>query len=78
MLQNTKGISTTVVLAAALVQMTAWAQNAPPVVVQIDVENTVAYSEDVADVSKLATEPAITTAVAGRTFEKVIIIGDTE
>ncbi len=76
MLRNTKAISMTVVLAAAVIQMSAWAQNAPPVVVQIDIENAVSYFEDVADVSKLATDPAVTTAVAGRTFEKVIAIGD--
>jgi len=56
--------------------MSAWAQNAPPVAVQIDVENMVSYLEDVADVSKLATDASVTTPAAGRTFEKIISIGD--
>ena len=76
MVRNTKVVSMTVVLTAALVRMPGWAQSAPPVVVQIDIENAVSYFEDVAEVSKLAADPAVTTAVAGRTFEKVIAIGD--
>jgi uncharacterized protein (TIGR03437 family) len=56
--------------------MAAWAQNAPPVVVQIDVENIVSYLLDVADVSKLATDATVTTPAAGRTFERAVVIGD--
>ena len=52
------------------------AQIAPPVVVQIDIENIVSYLEDTADVSKFATVTGMTTPAAARTFEKIVTIGD--
>jgi len=52
------------------------AEVAPPTILQIDVENTVQYHEDLSDVSKFATDPRITTAVVPRDFHAVVIIGD--
>ena len=60
----------------ALVSLSGWAQTAPPVVVRIDVENIVAYNEDLSDVSKLATDATVTTPAAGRTFERAVVLGD--
>jgi hypothetical protein len=62
--------------AAIFVALSGWAQTAPPVVVRIDVENLVSYSEDVSDVSKFATDATVTTPVAGRTFERAVVLGD--
>ena len=63
-------------LSVALLHWPARAQNAPAVVFQIDVENIVSYLEDTPDVSKLATDTAVTTPAAGRTFEKNVTLGD--
>ncbi len=63
-------------LTAALLASPGWAQSAPPVVFQIDVENIVSYLEDMPDVSKLATDTGMTTPAAGRTFEKNVTLGD--
>jgi hypothetical protein len=73
---NRVRITRVATLIAALVSLSGWAQTAPPVVVRIDVENIVAYNEDVSDVSKLAADPAATTAAVRRTFEKTIVLGD--
>ncbi|HEY1342333.1 MAG TPA: hypothetical protein VGF59_32725 [Bryobacteraceae bacterium] len=43
---------------------------------QIDVENVVQYIQDVADVSKLASESNATPAVAGKNFRPFLVLGD--
>jgi uncharacterized protein (TIGR03437 family) len=53
----------------------AWGQAAPAAILQIDVENQVQYIEDISDVSKLATDPNITTANL-KNFEPIINLGD--
>lgn len=63
-------------LSAALLPWPGWAQGGPPVVVQIDVENVVSYLEDTPDVSKLAMDTGVTKPAAGRTFEKIVTLGD--
>jgi uncharacterized protein (TIGR03437 family) len=53
----------------------ARAQTAP-VILQVDVQNLVAYVEDTADVTKYATLPNITPAVPPKNFYAVVQIGD--
>jgi uncharacterized protein (TIGR03437 family) len=54
----------------------ARAQVAPPTILEIDIENFVAYYDDVPDVSKRATDPNATTAVLGRNFAPSVLIAD--
>ncbi len=63
-------------LSATVPSLPGWAQTAPPIVFQIDVENIVSYLEDTSDVSKLATDMSVTSPAAGRTFEKLLTLGD--
>jgi hypothetical protein len=63
-------------LSVALLSWPGRAQNGPAVVVKIDIENIVSYLEDTADVSKLATDSGMTTPAVGRTFEKIVTLGD--
>ena len=53
-----------------------FAQVAPTTILEIDVENRVSYTDDISDVSKLATDPNVTTAIPTRDFRKSITIGD--
>ena len=48
----------------------------PPVILQIDVQNQVQYRGDVADPSRLATNPNATPGVPPRNFEEYQTIGD--
>jgi uncharacterized protein (TIGR03437 family) len=52
------------------------AQVAPTTILEIDVENRVSYTDDIPDVSKLATDPNATTAIPSRNFRKSVTIGD--
>ena len=54
----------------------ARAQVAPPTILEIDIENFVAYYDDVPDASKRATDPNATTAVLGRNFAPSVLIAD--
>jgi len=51
-------------------------QVAPPTILTIDVENFVNYRGDVSDVTKLATDPNITTPAIPRNFYEAQLIGD--
>lgn len=52
------------------------AQVPPPTILQVDVENLVAYSEDTSDLSKFATNPNATPAVLPKNFNFRVDIGD--
>ena len=54
----------------------ARAQVAPPTILAIDIENFVAYYDDVPDASRRATDPNATTAVLGRNFAPSVLIAD--
>ena len=64
------------VLCAGAFSQPSPAQVAPPVILQVDVENYVVYFEDTSDVSKFATDPSPTTAVRPKNFEFAVFIGD--
>lgn len=51
-------------------------QATPPTILTIDVENVVQYFNDVSDVSRLATDPNVTTPVSGRNFREFLVLGD--
>src|SRR5712692_1137323 len=65
----------TALLAAACSQP-GLAQVAPSAILQIDVESTVRYDEDISDASKFATVPGPTPASPIRTFGKSVFIED--
>jgi hypothetical protein len=48
----------------------------PSVILQIDFENNVQYNQDISDVSKLATDPGVTTAAPSRNFVSNAVIAD--
>jgi hypothetical protein len=52
------------------------AQTAPVTILEIDLENRVNYAADVADISKFATDPNMTTAVASKNFRTFLQMGD--
>jgi len=55
----------------------AQAQAPPPAtILRIDVQNFVAYHDDISDYSKLATNPGITPPIAARTFWSAVAIAD--
>ena len=50
---------------------------APPItILVIDTENVVTYQDDIADVSKFATDPNITTPIPAPNFRGFLAIGD--
>ncbi len=59
---------TSVMLTALFLGVSAVAQTPPPAVLQIELENYVVYFSDVADYSKLATDPNKTTAVVPKNY----------
>ena len=63
-------------LFAALLCSRAIAQNTPPVILLVDVEDLVSYRGDVGDFARLATEPNITTPLPPRNFSEARLIGD--
>ena len=72
-------------LAAATCSILPWivalprsvqAQAAPPIVLQLDIDNVVIYVQDVFDVSKFATNPNITPPASQPTFSFFTGIGD--
>src|SRR6266566_2610665 len=55
----------------------AQAQAPPPAtILRIDVQNFVAYHDDISDYSKLATNPSITPPIAARAFWSAVAIAD--
>src|SRR5215471_1197964 len=62
-------------ICTALASSTCFAQSAPPVVLQIDLENMVQYMGDVFDPSKLASVPTSTAPTAAN-FETLLLIAD--
>src|ERR1700675_814051 len=61
---------------AAVFSPLSLAQVPPPTILEIDIENFVAYYDDIPDVSKRATDPNATTPVLGRNFAPSVLIGD--
>jgi len=74
MLLHTKTVSLTIVLFACC--GVALGQKNPPTILQIDFENNVQYNQDVFDVSKLATNPGVTTVAAAKNFMSNVVIAD--
>src|SRR5258708_5806309 len=54
----------------------AFAQVAPPSILQIDTANHVVYFEDTPDPSKFATDPNVATPVAPKNFNRALGIAD--
>ncbi len=52
------------------------AQVAPATILEIDLENRVQYVGDISDVSKLASDPSVTTPVPAKNFVPVLIMAD--
>src|SRR5713101_1743708 len=75
MKSGTATIAMTVLFAAAHCAL-ALGQSTPVTILQIDVENQVQYHEDVADFSKFATDPKVTTPVLPNNFSMFLIVGD--
>src|ERR1700730_10510498 len=74
MIQRAGKISMTVLLAAVSGSM---GMGQPPTaVLEINFENNVQYNQDVFDISKLATDPRVTTAAAVRNFMSNVVIAD--
>jgi len=73
--QDWKRALATVVACATLAPATGFGRAAPPVILEIDLENYVDYCSDVADYSKLATDPTPTTSMT-RTFGTGVIVAD--
>src|SRR5712691_5253312 len=70
-----KGALATVLCLAAFSQP-GLAQMAPPTILELDIENFVAFYDDIPDVSKRATDPNATMPVLGRNFAPSVLIGD--
>lgn len=68
----------TVVITAlcAIASAQGLAQVAPATILEVDLENYVNYVADVADHSKLATDPTVTTPVPARNFSRSLLIAD--
>jgi hypothetical protein len=71
---NTKIILLTIALAAR--GGLALGQENPSAILQIEFENNVQYNQDVSDISKLATDPGVTTAAAAKNFMSNVVIAD--
>jgi uncharacterized protein (TIGR03437 family) len=63
-------------LCAAAFSPICLAQEAPPVILTVDVENVVQYIDDNTDFTKLATVPGPTVGSASQNFRKFVILGD--
>jgi hypothetical protein len=74
MLLRTRTVSLTIVLFACC--GVALGRKNPPTILQIDFENNVQYNQDVFDVSKLATNPGVTTVAAAKNFMSNVVIAD--
>ena len=74
-IQNWQRLLVVAAVGVALAPRTGFAQPAPPVVLQIDLENMVQYMGDVFDPSKLASVPTPTAPTASN-FETLLLIAD--
>jgi uncharacterized protein (TIGR03437 family) len=72
--------ATWTIFAVAALWAASWhvslAQVAPATILEIDLENRVQYVGDISDVSKLASDPNVTTPVPSRNFVPVLIMAD--
>ena len=68
-------IAMTVLLLAAYCTL-GQGQIPPATILEINVENSVRYQEDISDLSKFATDPNVTTAVPPKNFFFRMNIGD--
>lgn len=75
MIRKAETLAMTVLLVAVYCTR-ALGQATPPTILTIDVENVVQYISDVSDVSRLATDPNVTTAISGRNFREFLVLGD--
>src|SRR5215475_10232583 len=68
------------IFAVVALWATSWhvglAQEAPPTILEIELENRVQYVGDISDFSKLASDPSVTPTVPLKTFVPVLIIAD--
>ena len=68
------------IFAVVALWATSWhvglAQEAPPTILEIELENRVQYVDDISDFSKLASDPNVTPTVPLKTFVPVLIIAD--
>ena len=73
---HSDGILATVLCTAAFCQL-GLAQSAPPVILVIEQANQVQYVEDIADVTRFATEPGVTPQADRRlTFKAFLVLSD--
>jgi hypothetical protein len=63
-------------LCAAAYSQPSLAQGAPPVILNVDIENVVQYVDDTTDFTKLATVPGATVGGAPLNFRRFIILAD--
>ncbi len=75
MIRKAEILATTLLLVGLYCQP-GLGQGAPAAILEIDVENFVSYRGDVSDLSRLATDPNITTPVLPRNFEEQQLIAD--
>jgi len=74
---RTKMALRTVLWTAVALCRSGMGQTAPPVILQVDLENKVQYHEDVAfDPAKFATDQSVTTVTRARNFGKFVSIAD--
>src|SRR5437867_329371 len=74
-MKRVKCIGVIVYVLSALLCPYVLAQNAPPVILEVQAENVVLYVSDVSDASRFATDPNVTTA-GPRTFGTSLLIAD--
>src|SRR5581483_7822324 len=75
MIQKLKAIAIAI-LSVAVCRTPGRGQTPLPSILAIDVENFVSYRDDVTDISKLATDPNITTTVIPKNFQWNLTISD--
>ena len=75
LIQDWKRLLVMAALCGALTPRIGFAQSAPPVILQVDIENMVQYLGDIFDPSKLATVPTPTTPTVSN-FETLLLIAD--
>src|ERR1041384_7515034 len=76
MLPLHRKISLATVLCASAFSQSSLAQGPPPTILEVDIENFVAYYDDIPDVLKRGTDSNPTTPVLGRNFAPSVLIGD--
>ena len=66
----------TIVLCIAVSCGVSLAQGLPATILEVDLENRVQYADDISDVSRLGTDPNVTTVIPTRNFRKSAGVGD--